>query len=193
MAEPERFDAIIIGSGQAANPLARDLANAGWRTALIEREHVGGTCINEGCTPTKTMVASARVAYLARRGDDYGVHGSGISVDVARVRQRKRDIVESFRSGSERRLQQTPGISLIYGDGRFNGPHDVTVQTADGERRLTAPKIFLNTGTRGKRPPIPGLDSVTVLDNRTIMELDALPGHLLVLGGGYIGLEFAQM
>ena len=117
------YDAIVVGSGQAGGPLATGLAQSGRRTALIEREHVGGTCINEGCTPTKTMVASARVAYLARRAADYGVHVGPVQVDLARVRQRKRALVESFRSGSQKKLESTPHLTLIFGEGRFTGPH----------------------------------------------------------------------
>jgi pyruvate/2-oxoglutarate dehydrogenase complex dihydrolipoamide dehydrogenase (E3) component len=189
-----KYDAIIVGSGQAGTPLSTALAKAGWKTALIERSHVGGTCINEGCTPTKTMVASARVAYLARRGADYGVRTGPITVDLNRVRQRKRDIVSSFRGGSQKRMEQTPGLDLIFGEARFSGPQSVEVRRNDGEKlSLTAGKIFINTGTRSSRPPIEGLDKVPTLDNASIMELDTVPEHLLVLGGGYIGLEFGQM
>ena len=183
------YDDIIIGSGQAGGPLSTALARAGRRVALIEREHVGGTCINEGCTPTKTMVASARVAYLAKRGADYGVNTGPITIDMVRVRKRKRDIVESFRSGSEHRIVSTPGVDLVRGEARFVGPRSVQVG-ADG---LTADRIFINVGARPSRPPIPGLDSVPTLDSTSIMELDAVPEHLLVLGGGYVGLEFGQM
>src|ERR1700741_76618 len=119
------YDAIVIGSGQGGTPLSTALAKAGMRTALIERKHVGGTCINEGCTPTKTMVASGRVAYLAKRGADYGVHTGEISVDMARVRERKRKIVESFRGGSQRRLEKTENLDLIFGDGSFVAPKTV--------------------------------------------------------------------
>src|SRR5215213_6938558 len=122
MGTPERYDAIVIGAGQAGVPLARELAGSGRRTAVVEREHVGGTCINEGCTPTKTMVASARVAYLVRRAADYGVTTGQIGVDMGRVRERKRAIVKSFRSGSVRRLEATPGLDLICADARFTGP-----------------------------------------------------------------------
>ena len=188
------YDAIIIGSGQAGTPLSTTLAKAGWKTALIERSHVGGTCINEGCTPTKTMVASARVAYLSRRGADYGVRTGPITVDLSKVRQRKRDIVTSFRGGSQHRIEQTPGLDLIFGEARFSGPQSVEVRRNDsGNLSLSAGKIFLNTGTRSFRPPIEGLDKVPTLDNISIMELDTVPEHLLVLGGGYIGLEFGQM
>jgi pyruvate/2-oxoglutarate dehydrogenase complex dihydrolipoamide dehydrogenase (E3) component len=190
----EKFDAIVIGSGQAGTPLSRALAEAGMRTAVIEREHVGGTCVNEGCTPTKTMVASARVAYLARRGADYGVQTGPIQIDMTRVRERKRAIVNSFRGGSQKRLEQTRNLELIFGTGIFSGPKRVLVRGKDGtERALTAEKIFINAGTRASRPALEGLDRVPFLDNISIMELDSVPEHLLVLGGGYIGLEFGQM
>jgi pyruvate/2-oxoglutarate dehydrogenase complex dihydrolipoamide dehydrogenase (E3) component len=189
----EAFDAIVIGSGQGGNPLSTALANAGWKTAIIEREHVGGTCINEGCTPTKTMVNSGRVAYLARRGRDYGVQAGDVSIDMAAVRQRKRDIVESFRSSGERRLRNTPGDNLIMGEARFTAPHTIEVETGDGTRELTAEHIFINAGARPARPPLKGLDRVPSLDSTTVMELDRVPEHLLVLGGGYIGIEFGQL
>lgn len=190
----ERFDAIIVGSGQAANPLAAALAKAGKKTAVIESKHVGGTCINEGCTPTKTMVASGRVAYLAGRAADYGVHTGPISIDLARVRERKREIVESFRSGSEKRLQTTENIDLIYGLAEFTGPKTIDVDLrGGGSRSLQADWIFLNTGLRAALPAIPGLRDIPLLTNESIMELDAVPDHLLIIGGGYVGLEFGQM
>jgi pyruvate/2-oxoglutarate dehydrogenase complex dihydrolipoamide dehydrogenase (E3) component len=187
------YDALVIGAGQAGGPLAGALAKAGRRTALVERAHVGGTCVNEGCTPTKTMVASARVAYLARRAADYGVRTGPVSVDLARVRQRKRAIVESFRKGGEGGLARA-GVDLIMGEARFTGPHTVEVRLNDGgTAALTAPWVFVNTGARPSRPPLPGLDGVPALDSTSIMELGEVPEHLLVLGGGYVGLEFAQM
>jgi pyruvate/2-oxoglutarate dehydrogenase complex dihydrolipoamide dehydrogenase (E3) component len=189
MPATEKVDAIVIGAGQAGTPLAAALAGAGRRTVLIERVHVGGTCINEGCTPTKTMVASARAAYLARRGADYGVETGAVGVDLGRVRQRKRDIVQSFRSDSERRLAATKGLELVYGEARFTGDHAVAV---DG-RVFEAGEVFINTGGRPADPAIEGLDRVAPLDSTSIMELAGVPEHLLVLGGGYIGLEFAQM
>jgi pyruvate/2-oxoglutarate dehydrogenase complex dihydrolipoamide dehydrogenase (E3) component len=194
MASPQQFDAIIIGSGQGGNPLAMALAAARMHTALIERKHVGGTCINEGCTPTKTMVASGRVAYLARRAADYGVHTGPISIDMARIRQRKRDIVDRFRNGIQSRIEKTASLELIFGDATFNGPRTVAVRTQDGgQRALSAKYIFINAGTRASRPTLDGLGTVPFLDNVSIMELDALPDHLLILGGGYIGLEFGQL
>jgi pyruvate/2-oxoglutarate dehydrogenase complex dihydrolipoamide dehydrogenase (E3) component len=190
----DHYQAIVIGSGQGANPLVAALAAAGWRTAFIEREHVGGTCINEGCTPTKTMVASGRVAYLARRGADYGVRSGEISIDMARVRERKRKIVESFRGGSQARLEKAENIDLIFGEGSFAGPKSVRVKlNKGGERTLTADHIFINAGCRPSRPTIEGLEDVPFLNSTSIMELDRVPEHLLVLGGGYIGLEFGQL
>lgn len=184
----EHFDAIIIGSGQGGNPLAGALVTAGRKTALIERQDVGGTCVNRGCTPTKTMVASARVAYLARRGADYGVDVGAITVDMYRVRERKRAIVKSFREGGEKRLEKGH-VELIRGEASFTGPRQIRV----GKRSLEAEQVFLDTGTRNAVPAIAGLDAVHYLDNDRIMELDHVPQHLLVLGGGYIGLEFSQM
>src|SRR5947209_6252086 len=188
------YDAIVIGSGQAGGPLSTALARAGWKVAIIEREHVGGTCINEGCTPTKTMVASARVAYLAHRAADYGVHTGPISVDMTVVRKRKRDIVESFRSGSQRSIESTPGVDLLMGESYFVEPKVVEVRLNTGEtRRLSANTIFINAGARPSKPSIEGLEQVQTLNSTTIMELDTVPEHLLVLGGGYVGLEFGQM
>ena len=189
-----QYDAIVIGSGQAGTPLSIALAQAGMRTALIERVHVGGTCINEGCTPTKTMVASGRVAYLARRAADYGVHTGAVTVDLRKVRERKRNIVNSFRNGSQARIEKTANLDLIFGEAKFTGPRNVEVRTKDGGRQaLSANYIFINTGTRASRPKLEGLESVAFLDNASIMELDAVPDHLLVIGGGYIGLEFGQL
>ncbi len=188
------YDAIVIGAGQAGGPLSTALAEAGKKTAIIERIHVGGTCINEGCTPTKTMVASARVAYLTRRAADYGVHTGPISIDMTVVRKRKRDMVDSFRNGSQRRIEGTEGVDLLMGEAHFTGPKTLEVRLADGEtRQLTAETIFINAGARPSKPTLRGLDTVPILDSTSIMELDIVPEHLLVLGGGYVGLEFGQM
>jgi pyruvate/2-oxoglutarate dehydrogenase complex dihydrolipoamide dehydrogenase (E3) component len=183
------YDAIVIGAGQAGVPLSVALAEAGRTTALIEREHVGGTCVNEGCTPTKTMVASARVAYLARRAADYGVATDAVTVEMAAVRERKRAIVASFRTGSEQRVARA-GVDLITGEARFTGPKRVAVGMPGGERECSAETIFINTGAQPAMPRIPGIERVPVLDSTSIMELDRVPEHLLVLGGGVIGLEF---
>jgi pyruvate/2-oxoglutarate dehydrogenase complex dihydrolipoamide dehydrogenase (E3) component len=190
----DHYQAIVIGSGQAGTPLSVALAEGGLRTALIEREHVGGTCVNEGCTPTKTMVASGRVAYLARRGADYGVHAGDVRIDMERVRRRKRDIVEKFRNGNRARIDRTANLELIAGEASFTSPTSVVVTMTDGSRRsLTADKFFINAGERPTVPAIEGLSDVPFLNSTSIMELDAVPEHLLVLGGGYVGLEFGQM
>ncbi len=194
MATQIHYDAVVIGAGQAGGPLASALARAGQKTALIESTHVGGTCINEGCTPTKTMIASGRVAYLVRREADYGVHSGPVRVDEVKVRQRKRDIVQSFRSGSEQRLKETDGLDLLMGAATFTGPKTLQVRLQDGTAQdLSAETIFINTGERPASPPLPGLEAVPALNSTTIMELDEVPAHLLVLGGGYIGLEFGQL
>src|SRR5437879_2530531 len=194
MATTTHYDAIIIGAGQSGRPLSTAVAQVGWKTAIIERIHVGGTCINEGCTPTKTMVASARVAYLARRATDYGVHTGPISVDMTVVRKRKRDIVESFRSGSQRRIESADGVDLLMGEAHFTGPKELDVRLQSGETlHLSANTILINTGARPSAPKISGIDSVPTLDSTSIMELDTVPEHLLVVGGGYVGLEFGQM
>jgi len=190
----ESYDLIVIGAGQGGGPLAGTVAEEGRDVALLERKHVGGTCVNEGCTPTKTMIASARVAHLARRAEDYGVEVGEVSVDMETVRRRKRDIVESFRAGSRNGIEAKDRLDLIEGDGHFVDASTVEVALNDGgTRRLTADRIVINTGTRPVLPPIDGLDTVDPLTSTSIMELGAVPDHLLVLGGGYIGLEFGQM
>jgi len=189
-----QFDAIIIGSGQAGTPLAVALSEKGKRTAMIERAAVGGTCVNYGCTPTKTMVASAEVAELARRAREYGIGVGEVSVDMPAVRERKRGIVKQWREGSEKRLKDAALVELIRGEGSFVGPKQVRVQlSGGGERVLTAELIVINTGLAAGAPPVKGLEGVPWLDNAKVMELDEVPEHLLVLGGGYVGLEFAQM
>lgn len=194
MASPDHFDAIVVGSGQAGTPLCQALAKSGMRTALIEKEHIGGTCVNEGCTPTKTMVASGRVAYLARRGADYGVRTGEVTIDLKKVRERKRAIVESFRKGSEDRIKKAENLELIYGTAEFVGAKTLRVKTKDGSNReIKGERIFINAGCRPSVPKLDGLADVAYLDSTSIMELDAVPEHLLVLGGGYIGLEFGQL
>jgi len=194
MPNPEAFDAIILGAGQAGMPLAHRPAGAGWRTALIERRWVGGTCINDGCTPTKAMVASTQVAELGRRANEFGVSVGQVQVDLASVVQRKQAIVESFRHPNERRLESAEQIELIYGQGRFVGLHLVAVKTEHGdELTLTAGRtIVINTAGRPSPPPLPGLDKVETLNSRSILDLSQLPSHLNVLGGGYVGVEFGQ-
>jgi pyruvate/2-oxoglutarate dehydrogenase complex dihydrolipoamide dehydrogenase (E3) component len=190
----KHFDCIIIGSGQGGTPLAIAMAGAGRETALVEAGPVGGTCVNTGCTPTKTMVASARAAHEVRRAADYGIEVAGVRVDMRKVRERKRSIVTSFRSGSEGRIEKQERLSLIRGRAAFTAPRRLEVTSADGSRmELSGERIFVDTGTRPAVPPLDGLDGVPWLDSTAIMELDRVPGHLLIIGGGYVGLEFGQM
>ena len=194
----KHYDAIILGSGQGGNPLSKALAEAGWRTAIIERKFVGGTCVNTGCTPTKTMVGSARVAYMSSRAEDFGIHAQVTGVNMARILQRKNQIVLQGRNNNEKALLSTKNLDLIYGAARFIGPKSIFVKKNDGEEtNLIADKVFIDTGARPTMPSITGFDQVrslpNILDNASIMELERLPEHLLVLGGGYIGLEFGQM
>ncbi|WP_432891666.1 mercuric reductase [Kribbella sp. CA-245084] len=189
----EYYDAIVIGTSQGGRFLPVELAKAGRRVALIERGQLGGVCVNTGCTPTKTMVASARLAYQARRSAEYGVRTGPVSVDLAAVRERKRAMVAGARENYASRLAQD-GLDLIEGEAHFTGPNSVEIALSDGAtRQLDAPVIVIDAGTRSKPLDIPGADVVPVLDSTSIMELDELPDHLIVLGGGYIGLEFGQM
>jgi pyruvate/2-oxoglutarate dehydrogenase complex dihydrolipoamide dehydrogenase (E3) component len=192
--DPKQYDAIVIGSGQGGTPLAKALAKAGRRTAIIERQYIGGTCVNVGCTPTKTMFNSARVAYLARRSAEFGVHSGAVTVNMSEVRARKQGIVDSFRDGGLRGIEKTSGLDLFKGEASFTGSHSIEVRLNDGGRvTLAAEKIFINTGGRPAKPEIEGIAAISYLDSTSIMELDELPEHLLALGGGYIGLEFGQM
>ncbi len=184
-----KYDAVIIGSGQAGNPLAYKLADLGWTVALVEKGDLGGTCVNTGCTPTKTMVASAQVAHYARHADRWGVRARDVSVDLAKVIARKNDIVREWRAGVELNIQKRKNLHLYHGEARFLGPHRLRV----GDTELDSERIFINTGTRPSIPPLQGLDQIGYLTNASIMELRELPTHLLALGGGYIGLEFGQM
>jgi len=184
------FDVIVIGAGQAGPSLAVECARRGLRSALIERERLGGTCVNVGCIPTKTLVASARAAQVARRAAEWGVQlGGDVRVDMAAVKARKDGVVNQSRQSLERWIAGTDKLTLIIGAARFVDAHTVEV---DG-RLYSAPKIFLNVGGEAARPSIEGIDRVPTLDNRSILELDTLPEHLIVIGGSYIGLEFAQM
>lgn len=193
MAQPEHFDAIVIGSGQGGSPLASELASNGKKTAIVERKYVGGTCINYGCTPTKTMVASARMAYVAGRAGEFGVNISSFDMDLAHVRKRKQEVVESFRNGTRRRLEDAQGLSVIFGEASFIDRKTISVQTDSGGRTISGDLIFINTGARPAVPAIEGLSETAYLDSTSIMELNSVPKHLMVLGGGYVGLEFGQM
>jgi pyruvate/2-oxoglutarate dehydrogenase complex dihydrolipoamide dehydrogenase (E3) component len=186
----ERYDAIVIGTGQAGSPLAVRLANAGRKTAIIERKLIGGTCVNVGCIPTKTLIASARAAHMARRGADYGVTiGGKIGVDMARVKARKDAVVGQSNQGVAGWINRTANLTLIQGQARFEGPHSIRVNGT----LLEAEQIFINVGGRATIPDMPGLAEVPYLTNTGMMEVNFLPEHLLVIGGSYIGLEFAQM
>ena len=194
MSTQQHYDLIVVGAGQGGGPLAGAAASADLRVAVIEREHVGGTCINEGCTPTKTMVASAKTAYLARRSGDFGVHTGDVRVDLAEVRARKNKVVKDFRNGSQKSLESKPGLDLIWGEARFSGPKTLEVAlNAGGSQTLTAERVVINTGQRPLAPKLPGLDGVPYLDSTSVMDLGEVPEHLIILGGGYIGLEFGQM
>jgi pyruvate/2-oxoglutarate dehydrogenase complex dihydrolipoamide dehydrogenase (E3) component len=185
----EKFDAIIVGAGQAGPPLAGRLTQVGQKVAVIERKLVGGTCVNYGCIPTKTLVASAHAAHLARRGAEYGVGTGEISVDMAKVKARKDKVMLGDREGLESWINGMDGATLIRGHARFEGPHTLRV---DGQV-LEADNIFLNVGGRAVAPDMPGLSDIDYLTNVGILELDTLPEHLVIVGGSYIALEFAQM
>jgi pyruvate/2-oxoglutarate dehydrogenase complex dihydrolipoamide dehydrogenase (E3) component len=185
----EVFDAIIVGAGQAGPAIAARCSREGLKTAVIERHHFGGTCVNVGCVPTKTLVASARAIRLAQRGAEFGFDVADLRVDMARVMARKDAIVATSRAGVEAWMRGLKGTEVIVGDACFVGPATLDV----GGRRLSAPRIFLNVGGRAVRPALPGIDTVTTLDNVSVMELGAVPEHLVIVGGSYIGLEFAQL
>ena len=185
-----KYDAIVIGTGQSGPSLATRLAATGRQVAIIERKRFGGTCVNNGCIPTKALVASARAAYIARRGTDFGVTVDGaVRVDMKKVKQRKDAIVAESSVGLEKGLKSTSNLTVYEGHGRFEGPHTVGV---NGEV-LEAPWIFVNVGARASQPPIPGLDTVPYLNNSSMMDVDFLPEHLVILGGSYVALEFGQM
>jgi dihydrolipoamide dehydrogenase len=185
----DRYDAIVIGSGQAGNPLSQKLADHGWTVALIEKEHLGGTCVNTGCTPTKTMVASAQVAHYARHADVWGVQTGAVRVDLPSVVARKDRIVNQWRSSVEKKISDRKNLQLYRGAARFIGPHRIRVN----QEEIESERMFINTGARPAILSLEGLDRIDYLTNASVMELRELPAHLLVIGGGYIGLEFGQM
>jgi len=185
----KKYDAIVIGSGQGGNPLSYALAERGWTVALIEKSHLGGTCVNTGCTPTKTMIASAQVAHYARNGARWGVRTNHVEVDLTLVVGRKNAVVQRFRGNHERNVANHPSLHLYRGHAHFVSGHEVQV---DAEV-LQSERIFIDTGTRPNPPRLSGLHTIDYLTNESLMELRELPEHLLTLGGGYIGLEFGQM
>src|SRR5262245_39364030 len=185
-----KYDALVIGTGQAGPSLAVRLADTGMKVAIVERKRFGGTCVNTGCIPTKALVASARAAQVARRGGDYGVRiRSSITVDMKKVKMRKDALVRQSSEGVEKWLKNTQNLTVIEGHARFADAHRVSV----GDEVLEAEKIFINVGGRADVPPLRGIDQVRYLDNSTMMDVDFLPEHLIVIGGSYVGLEFAQM
>jgi pyruvate/2-oxoglutarate dehydrogenase complex dihydrolipoamide dehydrogenase (E3) component len=185
-----KYDGIIIGTGQAGPSLAGRLASAGMKVAIVERKRFGGTCVNNGCIPTKTLVASARAAHIARHAGEYGVRiASSIAVDMKKVKERKDAVVRRSNEGVEKWLKSTENVTVYEGHARFAGAHQLSV----GNELLEADKIFINVGGRASTPPLPGLDQVSYLNNSTMMDVDFLPEHLIVIGGSYVGLEFAQM
>jgi pyruvate/2-oxoglutarate dehydrogenase complex dihydrolipoamide dehydrogenase (E3) component len=185
-----RYDAIVIGTGQAGPSLAVRLAATGMKVAIVERKRFGGTCVNNGCIPTKTLIASARTAHVARRAGDYGVTIPGsITVDMKKVKARKDAVVRQSSGGLQKWLRNTQNLTVIQGHARFADAHRVRV----GDELLEADKIFINVGGRASIPPLRGIDEVRYLNNSTMMDVDFLPEHLIAIGGGYVGLEFAQM
>lgn len=189
-----KFDAIVIGSGQGGVPLAKKLAKAGWQTAIVEKRWIGGTCINDGCTPTKSMIACGAAAHIIANSQEWGITVSDYKIDLEKIVARKNNVVQSFREGATKGMEKTKGLSIIYGEAVFSGNKTLTVKGKDGgEEEIAADHIFINTGTLPAIPPIPGLDTVNYLTNTTIMELTKLPSHLVVLGSGYVGLEFGQL
>jgi pyruvate/2-oxoglutarate dehydrogenase complex dihydrolipoamide dehydrogenase (E3) component len=189
-----KYDAIIIGSGQAATPLAKKLAAAGWKTALIEKKFIGGCCVNVGCTPTKTLIASGRVAYLVKRSADFGVHTTGYSVNIEEVIKRKNDHVLQSRESSTKNLLETDNLDVHFGHAMFTGPKEISLTKEDGSSgTLTAGKIFINAGCRPVIPPISGLAGIPFLTSDTILDLREIPTHLVIIGASYIALEFGQL
>ncbi|QHT71096.1 mercuric reductase [Rhodocytophaga rosea] len=190
----EKYDAIIIGAGQAGIPLAKKLAKAGWKTAIIEKRLIGGTCINDGCTPTKTMIASARIAYLVKNSNKWGITTDSYTVDMPAIVKRKDDIVITSREGSEKNLQETKGLEVIFGEATFTGIKTLSVTLKQGDRRfLNADKLFIDTGAQPLIPPIQGIQDINYLTSTTILNLTEVPEHILIVGSGYIALEFGQM
>lgn len=185
----EHFDAIVIGAGQAGPALAARCGKAGMRVALIERHLLGGTCVNTGCYPTKTLVASARAMHLARRGAEFGFHAGPVRVDMRRVKARMDGIVDAARAGVEAWVRGMSGVEWITGHAHFTGPRTVRVSG----RELRAGKVFIDVGGRASRPPLEGIETIAAMDNSSVLQLQDVPDHLLIVGGSYIGLEFAQI
>ena len=185
----QHFDAIIIGTGQAGPPLAKRLSAAGMSVAIIERKKFGGTCVNTGCIPTKTLIASAYAAHVARRGAEYGFANGNVRVDMKRVKARKDEVAGHSNRAVEQSLRELKNCTVVEGHARFQSAHAVAVN----DEILHADKIFINVGGRAAVPPLQGISDVPVLTNSSMMDVDFLPEHLVIVGGSYVGLEFAQM
>ena len=191
---PTLFDAIVVGAGQGGSPLARDLAAAGWKTALVEREYVGGTCVNRGCTPTKTLAAIAEVAHLVRQSETFGVESGPVSLNMGHISQRRQKIVENFRVSQLEKLKGQKNLTLLRGEAVFTGVKEMEVRfNAGGSGRIRAQTIILDTGSRPAMPKIDNLQNIDFLTSRTVLDTSFIPPHLAIVGGGYVGVEFAQM
>jgi pyruvate/2-oxoglutarate dehydrogenase complex dihydrolipoamide dehydrogenase (E3) component len=190
----DKYKAIVIGSGQGGTPLSKKLAKAGWKTAIVEKEFIGGTCVNVGCTPTKTMIACARTAWLVNNAARFGVNASRATVDLPKIVSIKNDVVDKFRSGSEKGLEKTENLTVIHGRATFSGAKNLKVTTLEGtELELEGEYIFIDTGAHSAIPDIDGLNDVNYLDSSSILDLEEIPEHLVIVGGNYIALEFGQM
>jgi len=190
----QEYDALIIGTGQGGTPLSKKLAKAGWKTAIVERAAIGGTCINTGCTPTKTLIASARAAYVVAHARQWGVEVDGYHIHLPEMLKRKQEVVDMFRTGTEKGFGKTDGLTVIKGTASFTGPKEVTVTTAEGEKMVcTAKKIFINAGCTAAVPEVEGISGVTYYTAASMMEVQVVPEHLIIIGSGYIGLEFGQL
>ncbi|MDJ1495329.1 mercuric reductase [Cytophagaceae bacterium DM2B3-1] len=188
------YDALIIGAGQAGVPLAKKLAQSGKKTLLIEKRILGGTCVNDGCTPTKTLIASGRIAYLARHSKEWGVNKDSVSIDMPFIKRRKDSIILGSRQGLEKGVEDTEELDLLYGEAVFTGFKTVTVQGRDGKsQEIKAEYIFINTGAAPVIPEIEGLSTIHYFTSTSILDLEQVPEHLLIVGAGYIALEFAQL
>ena len=189
----KKYDAIIIGAGQAGSPLAKKLALAGRKVAIIEKKWIGGTCINDGCTPTKTMIASARIAHLTRNGKQWGVETDEVKINYKTILARKNGIVASFKGGVTKGLEKAPNLEIIFGDASFINNHQILIKTDDGEIEIEGELIFINTGCSPSIPDIEGIKETEYLTSTTLLELEEIPKHLIIVGGGYISLELGQM
>ncbi len=189
----KKYDAIIIGAGQAGVPLAKNLAQAGKKVAIIEKRWIGGTCINDGCSPTKTMIASARVAHLTKNGKQWGVETDQVTINYKTVLARKNKIVESFRGGATKGLENAPNLKIIFGDASFIDNHQILIKSENGETKIEGEQIFINTGCAPYIPNLIGIKDTEYLTSTSLLELEEVPKHLIIVGGGYISLEMGQM